>query len=517
MISSEAPGSGRCWEPRLAPRAQYRIEAVADPLRHHIKGRQTVAFRNNSAAPARLFCFDWVRSANSSLVLESPNGRLRDDLPGNRLALELEEPVGREELVTLSMRFDGEMKERDWHPRLWWGQEALAFDDYSVRVDVPSHYSVATSGRWNLVEEAYEATGVPCFGLLLSEQLDVVETEIQGVLIQAAFKKNGEACARHCLQAAADAIEYYIDWVGFYPSTSLWIAPGIDQPWGGGPFAPGIVLLYGMETFADSPADYWTYLTAHEIGHQYWGEYILTNYMPWPDTAFFREFVRTMNNAGFESGRGLLEWLHLGMSIYMDRRFARSRGLKVGSPRQRMAHYLQGIAEGIDTTLEGRPYRKDIDYNNIIAHSKGFSAISAFAQVIGHDAFERVLVRCLRKYGGRRVTLEILQQVCEEEAGLDLGWLFDSWVTTNEILDYQVVSSSSRHVNGEWLTAITVARIGSMRMPVPVRVAFEDGTTQTQLTDRNLDRTLLEFRSAAPVARVELDPHEELAMLDSCL
>jgi len=47
-------------------------------------------------------------------------------------------------------------------------------------------------------------------------------------------------------------------------------------PLGGYPFATGIVAIHGQETFKEGePLVWWQHITSHEIGHEYWGEWVL--------------------------------------------------------------------------------------------------------------------------------------------------------------------------------------------------------------------------------------------------
>jgi hypothetical protein len=50
-------------------------------------------------------------------------------------------------------------------------------------------------------------------------------------------------------------------------------------------------------------------------------------------------------------------------------------------------------------------------------------------------------------------------------------------------------------------------------MPVPVAAYFEDGTSESQLTDRLLYVNILEFKSKSPLKEVRLDPETALAQV----
>jgi len=506
------PDQPELWSPGRAPKAAYEIDVRVDHAKATIEGIQTVSLRNDSPECIRALRVLWNDGSERRLEVGS-SGRIEVS-EKNGLALRLEEPVGPGDRVELRMAFRGSAEVLGWHPRLDWGGPPT-FDRYAVRVETKGDPLVIATGRLQSKTDLYETDGAPCFGLLVREGFRVLREDVDGILVQVAHTEKTEAWSRQVLDAAADAIRFYTGWAGFYPAAaSLWIVPALDEIWGGGPLAPGIVLQYGAERFEEVPLDHWTYLTAHEIGHQYWGEHVLTKYIPWPDTPGFRRFETAMAEAGYASDRGLLEWLPLGAGIYMDRLYARSSGVDVGPPRRRMQRYLDGAREGMDTTLEGKPYPQDVDYNNIIAHSKGFAAISAFAHTIGHEAFERVLKRCLAEFRGRRVDSTDLQRLCEEESGRNLGWLFDAWVRTNQVLRYEIASTECTSSGREYETTVRVRRTGAMRMPVPVEARFEDGSAQVATTDRLADESVVAFRSAAPLRAATLDPNGELALVD---
>lgn len=94
---------------------------------------------------------------------------------------------------------------------------------------------------------------------------------IGDVQITALFTEAASECARLCLETAADVVKFYTGWLGFYPNRFLYIIPGAAEPMGGYPFSSGIVFIHGREKMDEKPLDHWQWITAHEIGHQYWG------------------------------------------------------------------------------------------------------------------------------------------------------------------------------------------------------------------------------------------------------
>jgi tetratricopeptide (TPR) repeat protein len=122
--------------------------------------------------------------------------------------------------------------------------------------------------------------------------------------------------------------------------------------------------------------------------------------------------------------------------------------------------------------------------------------------------------KCLREYGGQRLGWKDCQRFCEKESGWDLGWFFDQWVRSNAYLCYEIETQDSTREGDGYLSTIKVSQLGTMKMPIPVKAVFEDGSEAVQSTDRLLDVNILTFRSKAKLKQAVLDPENKLARLD---
>jgi hypothetical protein len=294
------------------------------------------------------------------------------------------------------------------------------------------------------------------------------------------------------METALDAIAYYKEWLGLYPFDFLYIIPGGSGRWGGYPFATGIVVIHGQETFKpDEKTIHWKRITAHEIGHEYWGEWVLD-----PDDP---------------------AWVWIGMGIFADTEYMLTRGFDPKRRQGWMSNYLKGLNMLYDTTVDIPPDIEETiqyDRNNTVIHSKGYSIVSALDAVLGRKTFERVYKKILREYGGRRLGWKDLQQVFEADSGMDLSWFFDQWVRSNVYLCYQVESRESKQVKGVYISSVKVKQLGTMSMPVPIKAVFEDGSSMIAFTRRDIETTKLTFNSKTKLKEVILNPDHKLAMLE---
>jgi len=516
LVSTASAGSGNAaygtmsgegfWAPADPPRAQYTLDArlTRDGEDGLFRLREVIEFTNNTARPVERLALEYpvqacksleVRVAGKPVTFVGPDGRSS----GSPAVLELPSPAAPGESVRLDITFSARSpfpRETEriplvgWYPRLWWGFPM--HDDYDVALEVPAEYTVGASGRWDPERKRYVVKGARSFGLFLGKGHGAMEDDAGDVRIRVIHTEAGEECARLLLERAVDVVRFYRERFGFYPYSTLTIVPGMDRPVGGYPMATALVAIHGMERMEEETELHWRWITAHEIGHQYWGEHVLEKDSP--------------------------GWLWIGLGIYADREYVRARELGLRKHRQIVARYVRGVEHGLDTTLaltEEQYQAVDFDFNNICIHGKGFSIISALAWLLGKETFDQAYVRCLKGLAGRRLGVVEFQAVCEEESGQDLGWFFNQWARSNRYLLYEVASHRCTEHNGKYVSHAEVNRVGTIKMPVPVVAYFQDGTSQLKRTDRILDVNELVFESAAPLSEVRLDPEGDLAMAAS--
>jgi tetratricopeptide (TPR) repeat protein len=498
-MSSLSSSDAVFWAPKIPPKVRYEIECriARNPQQLRVEGAEVARFRNDSGNPLRRLA---VTSPGGSASLDARlDGRPVPLQPGitddgqSVFLVNLKEPLepGRDAAFEVEFRLDVPAEEKaalvGWHPRLCWGREA--HDDFVVKVDAPAGYALGTSGRFGPETGAHHGSDLRAFGLFLGRDMEALEGEAGDVHVRAICTSAGEQCARLLLDTAVDVVTFYRDHFGFYPHSTLTIVPGMDRPAGGYPLASALVVVHGQERMAERPEEHWRWITAHEIGHEYWGEHVLVRPPAW--------------------------WLLIGLGIHTDRQFWRARGYSLERYAQRLEGYVATAEAGLETRLELSPEEQSklqFDYNSRIGHDKSYSVMNALECIIGDEALREITRRCLAEFAGLPMGRQDFQSVCERETGRDLTWFFHQWGETDGVLCYRCADSSCEEREGRCISTVTVEREGQVRMPVPVEAAFEDGTTQRGWTDRLLDTNVLEFESAAPLAAVKLDPDHRLPM-----
>ncbi|MBT4496304.1 MAG: hypothetical protein HOC74_01195 [Gemmatimonadetes bacterium] len=492
------PKEAGFWAPKQIPQTSYTIDCQIDPAAGQLQGHETIEIENRAEKPISRLALSWSLSDDQSAEITAQGRPVQISLgAGDLLIVDLPEPLLPGEIQILEVDFSKKLTTHreqtqhtltGWHPQLWWN--FATHSAFSVRVEAPPEYTVGTSGYLDLESGHHRQEGAPSFGIFLGKDHQALEQKAGDVRILCVHTDRGADCARMILTTAVDVVRFYREHFDFYPYRSLTIVPGVDKPMGGYPVATAMVAIHGQEQFEDAPELHWKWITAHEIGHQYWGEYVLEKDRP--------------------------AWLWIGLGIYADREYARARNLGMDRHRGLMQRYIDGVRQGLDTTVDIPPERlaeTAFDFNNVVTHGKGYSIISALDCVLGEETFGRIYRRCLQRFGGRRLGRYEFQAMCEEESGQNLEWFFEQWVRSGKYLSYQISSEECKPINGRYETRVRVDRLGGLKMPVPVKALFADGTQQIHSTDRLLDTHILSFESSTPLKEVKLDPNEALALV----
>jgi hypothetical protein len=513
------PGGQGSWELQDPPGAAYVLDTKIG-----IEGDQaalvaagSIALTNTSRRPLSVLGFEWTIRPGSEFAMTVGGRPLRllnaekAMPPTTPLLLALPEPVAPGAAIKIDVRFasraavnNGQVHLGLWYPRLWREGRPVR-DSFRVRLAPPPGFVAAASGRLDPASGAYVNDCVTThFGIFLSKSMKVERREAGGVEISALFTEKGRDCALSCLAAAAEIIPFYKGWLGGYPHDSLVILPGGTEPMGGYPYASGIVVIHGQETFDPSKGRkgdrWWTWITAHEIGHQYWGESAMS-----ADVA--GDFTES--------------WLMIGLGICADKEYMLRSGFGWDRHRGFIDTYLEGLRPGVDTTLDAPPSLVKLqkyDRNNILIHGKGFAVLSALETVLGPAVFDRLYRRAVREYSGRRLGWREFQHLAEAESGQGLGWFFEDWVRSGKVLECRVVSKTSTPAADGFASEARIEYgVNAVRMPVPVRAVFEDGSVLTTSTDRLVRTNVLRFSGRSPLREVDLDPDRRLGLVEEAI
>jgi hypothetical protein len=147
-------------------------------------------------------------------------------------------------------------------------------------------------------------------------------------------------------------------------------------------------------------------------------------------------------------------------------------------------------------------YRDFTTYNTMI-YSKAQLFYEQLRYVVGDDTMRRILRTYYARWKLKHVDETAFRQVAEEVSGMDLQWLFGQWLHGTVLIDYRIKRVERKPTaNGQWLTAVTIERLGDGWMPVEIG---DRDTIYARATGQpEVER--VEFISARKPGRLILDP-----------
>ena len=385
------------------------------------------------------------------------------------------------------------------------GQFLLHFrvhSHYSVTIAYDSEFEIATTGmttekieakdRTTIQTEAYD---VPSYGVVLLKDVLIKEKKVENkVLVRSIYFEDDQKWGEKLLEYTEDIIPFYEDALGFYPQPVLTIIPGGERPIGGWPVCPNIVGIHrGIDSKGSEAESHARWITAHEIGHQYWG---------------FNYILEPLNYP---------QWFGISMGIYTDRLYATERNIQMDY-RKFLYKYLFGIYQGYNTTIMQKIKSlndQGFDWNNVIQHGKAYTVIRLLAFEIGEDTFYRIFKYCLKYFKGKNVTLDMFQDVCEKISKRDLDRFFQQWFYSNGNLDYRAEPIIQEEQNGIYQTKITINRMGENSISeVELAIQLKNGDMIYQTINGREKQVVIERAFKYPVSELVVDPDFKLPLVN---
>lgn len=323
---------------------------------------------------------------------------------------------------------------------------------------------------------------------------DILQTQ-DGITLHFLYQKGeqNEKIWKEMQPQAVKTMEFYNQLLGKYPYEQYAIIQGGD----GG-------MEYGMCTLVNGGKSFDGLIgtVIHEMAHSWFQFALATNEAehPWMDEGF-TSFVETLANqavlnkftTGFPFDDNYQGYFYMAKS---------------------------GVEEPLTTHADH--YATNMSYG-INAYYKGSVFLAQLSYIIGRENLEKTLKEYYRRWGGKHPTPEDFIRIAEQVSGLHLGWYLNEFVETTHTVDYGLHWVDSK--------SITLKRVGTMPMPIELKVVYEDNTEENFYIPLNMMRgnkdikatILLDWNWATPtytlqtrkkVKQVEIDPSQYMADVD---
>ena len=198
--------------------------------------------------------------------------------------------------------------------------------------------------------------------------------------------------------------------------------------------------------------DYATIVNVHELGHQWWGDYVTC--AEWEEI-----------------------WLNEGFASYTE-----ALWVEFSEGEDQLARYVwddQRASYMEWKQYEGEFALYDPDYMwGGTVYDKGSFVVHMLRFVLGDDAFFAGLQHYADTHAHDAATTEDLRAAMESTHGADLSWFFDQWVYRAGEPSYRVGITNTELASGGWQVDYHIEQTSTEHwsMPVELLLGLEDGS-----------------------------------------
>jgi hypothetical protein len=389
-----------------------------------------------------------------------------------------------------------------WYPKMavydrgqWdtepWHANAEFFNDfgtYDVTISVPTGYVIAGVGtpsgppQQNNGQSVvrYTAEDVTDFAFAASPDFLTQSAKAGEVEIVLYYLPEHAGSVQDYLDAGVGTITTLSRWFGLYPHPRLTIIDVPNDAEGAGGMEYPTLITGGSGGLPDG-SGFVAYVTAHEIGHEWWP-------------------MQTATNEAAEP------WLDEGITEYSGARYNADAGDTLGfgafaiSPATFERLNYAGAPSGKPLNQPSWSYSSG-GYGSLI-YAKTALGLWTLERTVGTERFQHAMAKYLKTYRFKHPRAADFRAIIEGELGPQ-SWFFDDYVNGGEI-DYAIGDLSSA---GD---QVTIVRKGSVRVPVDLRLTMASGVIANSVWDGQSETTSLRAGTGQRIVRVEIDPERKL-------
>lgn len=394
------------------------------------------------------------------------------------------------------------------------------YGTYDVTVTAPDTFVVGATGKLVSQEPAprpegaepgpsrtsrrFTAEDVHDFAFTAWDGFSSIEdTTFSGVKIMCLFPKGYDDVARVEVDTVKRGLGYLGAAFGRYPYSTLTIVhPPPAAIEAGGMEYPTMITTGGSWMAGSLETRELELLTMHELAHQW-----------------FYGLVGTNEHAHPFLDEGLTSYAEADAceAFWPDASAGRAAGLSVGTPAVYRLLALRSngharVSDPVPAFLSGADY-------GALVYSRTVVAMRTIANVYGEDALRRAVGGYARRYRFAHPKPDDFFAEIEAALGEDAAAALREALTEPSNVDYVAESAVSEpRTDGKigYAGHALVRRLGTIRLPVDVRMIAEDGTTKTVRWNGIASGERIPYQGESRLATVVVDPDHRV-LLDSDL
>ena len=350
-----------------------------------------------------------------------------------------------------------------WHANAYIGREFHGvWGNYDVKITIDKEYILGGTGYLqnpNEIGYGYETSSI---NRPKSEKLtwhfiapkvhdfawaadpDYLHDKIQGengVTLHFLYKNNPDIIKnwKKFQPKTAELLSFFNKHIGEYPYKQYSVIQGGD----GG-------MEYGMCTLINGERSFGSLvgITAHEFAHTWF------------------QFLLATNESKYE-------WMDEGFTDYIsDLAIQDILDKKDENPFEKAYNgYTMLAISGLEEpqTVYADRFQFNFAYGSS-AYNKGEVFLAQLGYIIGEDNLNKTIKKYFEDFKFKHPTPNDFKRTAEKISGLQLSWYLNEWTQTTNVIDYGIEA-----VNGK---EITIVNIGSMPMPIDLKVTYTDGSVE---------------------------------------
>jgi hypothetical protein len=407
------------------------------------------------------------------------------------------------------------------------------FGVYDVTITVPNGYIVGATGERKSLQQnsngtrtfAYHAEDVHDFAWTASPHFIEVRDRWQHVNINVLMQTSHVDRVHRYLDPARSALQYFADHIALYPYSQLTI---VDPPFRGGGAGgmeyPTLIttgMIWGIGSWARWPER----VTVHEFAHQYWYGIVANN-----------EFEE--------------EWLDEGLTEYFECRIMDDTygeksssyqffGFGSGTLEQARNRYT-GMRDPAFAPIVTPTWKLQDHRIGLLTYYKSATVLATLERLIGRAVMDSALRVYFRRWKFRHPYtpdfVAVFNEVVPATHGTrfedNLNWYFDQFLFGTTTCDFELSALSSTPVDDPdsltgsgsipaggnahetmlYESTVTVRQLRDARLPVDVKIVFENGDAVTEHWDGLSPEITYTYHEAARVERAEVDPERKILL-----
>ncbi|MFL5529074.1 MAG: M1 family aminopeptidase, partial [Gemmatimonadaceae bacterium] len=193
-------------------------------------------------------------------------------------------------------------------------------------------------------------------------------------------------------------------------------------------------------------------------------------------------------------------WMDEGINTYINAFATEARYPGQSAYPLYFRNWANAVSQGTQSPLMTAPDNIDPTALGAIGYRKpALVLLTLRNHVVGPDLFDAAFRQYIRAWAFKHPTPGDFFRAIENATGEDLSWFWRGFFYTTDVLDIGIDSVSTRRVEGQTLSTISLRRLTSIPFPVRIRLAYTDGTTQDVSLPVNIWARSNQFDAVIPV------------------